>query len=125
MAADVSGWLGEAASSQNASSTTMNRTEEATRRMGVSRHAGCVLLLQPVADEKLRSPAKSPDLRLAKPHDNLNVRSFTRSSFGTDSRCPPALRHAVKPPTITNVLKPFSCSRCATRALVASRAQVQ
>ena len=37
----------------------------------------------------------------------------------------PALRQAVNPPTITNVLKPFSRSRCATRALVASRAQVQ
>jgi hypothetical protein len=53
------------------------------------------------------------------------VGSFTRSFLGTDSKCPPALRHAVKPPTITNVLKPLSCNRCATRALVASRAQVQ
>lgn len=58
-------------------------------------------------------------------HRYENVGSFTRSSLGTDSRWPPALRQAVKPPTITNVLKPFSCSRCATRALVASRAQVQ
>ena len=32
---------------------------------------------------------------------------------------------AVAPPTITNALNPFSRSRCATRALVASRAQVQ
>src|ERR1035437_1518248 len=55
----------------------------------------------------------------------LNVGSFSRSSLGIDSKWPPAFRHAVKPPTITNALKPFSCSRCATRALVASRAQVQ
>src|SRR6202158_332868 len=54
-----------------------------------------------------------------------NVGSFTRSSSGTDSVGSPALRQAVNPPTITNVLNPFSRSRCATRALVASRAQVQ
>ena len=54
-----------------------------------------------------------------------NVGSFTRSSLGTDSKCPPALRQAASPPTITNVLNPFSRSRCATRALVASRTQVQ
>jgi hypothetical protein len=54
-----------------------------------------------------------------------NVGNFTRSSLGTDSNGCPALRQAVRPPTITNVLNPFSRSRCATRALVASRAQVQ
>jgi hypothetical protein len=54
-----------------------------------------------------------------------NVGSFTRSFCGTDSSGSPALRQAVNPPTITNVLNPFSRSRCATRALVASRAQVQ
>src|SRR5215831_1816594 len=58
-------------------------------------------------------------------HGQLKVGNLIRSSFGTDSRCPPALRQAVSPPTITNVLNPFSRSRCATRALVASRAQVQ
>jgi hypothetical protein len=35
------------------------------------------------------------------------------------------LRQAVSPPTITNALNPFSRSMCATRALVASRCQVQ
>ena len=55
----------------------------------------------------------------------LNIGSFTRSFFGTDSSGLPAFRHAVIPPTITNVLNPFSRSRYATRALVASRAQVQ
>jgi hypothetical protein len=35
------------------------------------------------------------------------------------------LRQAARPPTITNVLNPFSRNKCATRALVASRAQVQ
>jgi hypothetical protein len=55
----------------------------------------------------------------------LNVGSFTKSFCGTDSTGSPALRQAVNPPTITNVLKPFSRSICATRALVASRAQVQ
>jgi hypothetical protein len=55
----------------------------------------------------------------------LNVGNFTRSFCGTGSSGSPALRHAANPPTITNVLKPFSRSRCATRALVASRAQVQ
>jgi hypothetical protein len=55
----------------------------------------------------------------------LNVGNFTRSFSGTDSTGSPALRQAVSPPTITNVLNPFSRSRCATRALVASRAQVQ
>src|ERR1017187_3688584 len=62
---------------------------------------------------------RGPEVRYEK------VGSFTRSSLGIDSSAPPALRHAVNPPTITNVLKPFSCSRCATRALVPSRAQVQ
>jgi len=54
-----------------------------------------------------------------------NDGSLTRSFLGTDSRLPPTLRQAVSPPTITNVLNPFSRSKCATRALVASRAQVQ
>src|SRR5882672_8563720 len=54
-----------------------------------------------------------------------NVGSFTKSFAGTDSTGSPALRQAVSPPTITNVLNPFSRSKCATRALVASRAQVQ
>ena|SRR5215467_4742257 len=55
----------------------------------------------------------------------LNVGSFTRSFLGTDSKWPPALRQAARPPMITNVENPLSLSRCATRALVASRAQVQ
>ena len=54
-----------------------------------------------------------------------NVGNLTRSFLGTDSRCPPAFLQAVRPPPSTNVLNPFSRSRCATRALVASRAQVQ
>ena len=54
-----------------------------------------------------------------------NVGSLTRSFLGIDSSGPPALSQAVNPPTITNVWKPLSCSRCATRALVASRVQVQ
>jgi len=54
-----------------------------------------------------------------------NVGNFTRSFAGTPSVGSPALRHAVNPPTITNVLNPFSRNNCATRALVASRAQVQ
>ena len=54
-----------------------------------------------------------------------NVGSFTKSSLGTDSVGLPAFRQAVRPPTITNALKPCSRSICATRALVASRAQVQ
>lgn len=54
-----------------------------------------------------------------------NVGSFTRSSCGTGSSACPAFRQAASPPTITNALNPFSRSRCATRALVASRAQVQ
>ena len=37
----------------------------------------------------------------------------------------PALRQARRPPEITKTLKPSLWSRCATRALVASRAQVQ
>src|ERR1700684_1223854 len=53
------------------------------------------------------------------------VGSLIRSFFGIDSSGCPALRQAVNPPTITNVLNPLSCSRCATRALVPSRAQVQ
>jgi hypothetical protein len=35
------------------------------------------------------------------------------------------LRQAVRPPTITYTVNPLSISMCATRALVASRAQVQ
>jgi hypothetical protein len=35
------------------------------------------------------------------------------------------LRHAASPPTITYTLNPLSINMCATRALVASRAQVQ
>jgi hypothetical protein len=54
-----------------------------------------------------------------------NVGSFTKSSFGTPSRGKPAFRQAANPPWITNALKPCSLSRSATRALVASRAQVQ
>jgi len=55
----------------------------------------------------------------------LNVGSFTRSLAGTCSIGCPALRHAVKPPTITNARNPCCLSNSATRALVASRAQVQ
>jgi hypothetical protein len=47
------------------------------------------------------------------------------SVWGTVSNGFPALRHAARPPTITNALNPRSRSRCATRALVASRGQVQ
>jgi hypothetical protein len=54
-----------------------------------------------------------------------NVGSFTKSFFGTDSSGLPAFSHALSPPTITNALNPLSRSRCATRALVASRVQVQ
>jgi hypothetical protein len=54
-----------------------------------------------------------------------NVGSFTKSSRGTGSSGLPALRQAASPPTITNALNPSSRSICATRALVASRAQVQ
>jgi hypothetical protein len=55
----------------------------------------------------------------------LNVGNFTKSSRGTASTGCPALRHAARPPTRMNALKPFSRSRSATRALVASRCQVQ
>ena len=55
----------------------------------------------------------------------VNMGSFTISSCGTDSTGWPALRQARRPPEITNTLNPSFCSRCATRALVASRAQVQ
>jgi hypothetical protein len=68
-----------------------------------------------MAGNKYREPAR----------DQLNVGSLTRSFSGTDSTGSPALRQAVRPPTITNVLNPFSRSKCATRALVASRTQVQ
>lgn len=54
-----------------------------------------------------------------------NVGSFTKSCFGTDSKGCPALSQAVSPPVMTNVLNPLSRSKCATRALVASRAQLQ
>jgi hypothetical protein len=55
----------------------------------------------------------------------LKVGRWIRSVWGTVSNGFPALRHAARPPTITNALKPCSRSRCATRALVASRGQVQ
>jgi hypothetical protein len=55
----------------------------------------------------------------------LNVGRCTRSVGGTRSTGLPALRQAARPPTITNVLNPCCRSRCATRALVASRGQVQ
>ena len=48
-----------------------------------------------------------------------------KSSAGTVSRGWPALRQAVNPPTITKALNPRSLSMCTTRALVASRIQVQ
>jgi hypothetical protein len=54
-----------------------------------------------------------------------NVGNFTKSSFGTGSRGRPAFRQAANPPLITKALTPRSLSRSATRALVASRAQVQ
>jgi len=57
--------------------------------------------------------------------DYENVGSLTRSYEGTDSNGCPAFRHAASPPTITYALNPFSRKVCATRALVASRAQVQ
>lgn len=55
----------------------------------------------------------------------LKVGRSTISSFGTCSTAPPALRHAASPPVITKALNPCSLSMCATRALVASRTQVQ
>jgi len=54
-----------------------------------------------------------------------NIGNLIRSSFGTISTGWPAFRQALKPPEITNTLKPSLISVCATRALVASRAQVQ
>jgi hypothetical protein len=54
-----------------------------------------------------------------------NVGSFTKSFLGTDSSGLPAFSQALSPPMMTNALNPLSRSRCATRALVASRAQVQ
>jgi hypothetical protein len=54
-----------------------------------------------------------------------NVGSFTKSFLGTDSSGFPAFSQALSPPTMTNALNPLSRSRCATRALVASRVQVQ
>jgi hypothetical protein len=48
-----------------------------------------------------------------------------RSLSGTVSTDWPALRQAARPPMMTNALNPCSRSRCATRALVASRCQVQ
>jgi hypothetical protein len=53
------------------------------------------------------------------------VGSLTKSFLGTDSSGFPALSQALSPPTMTNALNPLSRSRCATRALVASRVQVQ
>jgi hypothetical protein len=55
----------------------------------------------------------------------LNVGRCIRSVWGTLSNAWPSLRHSARPPTITNVLNPRSRSRYATRALVASRGQVQ
>jgi hypothetical protein len=55
----------------------------------------------------------------------LNVGRCTKSLRGTGSTGLPALRQAARPPTITNVLNPCCRSRCATRALVASRGQEQ
>jgi len=55
----------------------------------------------------------------------LNVGSFTRSLAGTCSTGWPAFRHAVSPPTITKARNPCCLSSSATRALVASRAQLQ
>ena len=55
----------------------------------------------------------------------LKVGRCIMSVWGTVSNGFPALRHAARPPTITNALNPRSRSRCATRALVASRGQVQ
>ena len=49
----------------------------------------------------------------------------TRSLAGTASTGWPALRQAARPPAMTKALNPCSLSRCATRALVASRCQVQ
>jgi hypothetical protein len=56
---------------------------------------------------------------------HVNMGSLITSSPGTGSTACPAFRHARRPPAITNTLNPSSRSRCATRALVASRAQVQ
>jgi hypothetical protein len=53
------------------------------------------------------------------------VGNFTKSFLGTDSSGLPAFSQALSPPTMTNALNPLSRSRCATRALVASRVQVQ
>ena len=55
----------------------------------------------------------------------LKVGNNTMSSGGTGSMGPPALRQAARPPVITKALNPCSRSMCATRALVASRTQVQ
>src|SRR6185437_4673112 len=55
----------------------------------------------------------------------LKVGRCTRSDCGTGSTGSPALRQAARPPTMTNALNPWSRRRCATRALVASRRQVQ
>jgi hypothetical protein len=55
----------------------------------------------------------------------LKVGRCIRSVRGTVSSGFPALRHAARPPTITNALNPCSRNRYATRALVASRGQVQ
>jgi hypothetical protein len=70
-------------------------------------------------------PVEKEKLRAATVQAYENVGSFTRSFLGIDSKWPPALRQAANPPTITNVWNPLSCNKCATRALVASRAQVQ
>jgi hypothetical protein len=56
---------------------------------------------------------------------HVNMGSLITSSPGTGSTACPAFRQARRPPAITNTLNPCSLSRCATRALVASRAQVQ
>ena len=64
-------------------------------------------------------------LRKSAARYQLKVGSSTISSFGTCSTAPPALRQAASPPVITCALNPCSLSICATRALVASRSQVQ
>ena len=63
-----------------------------------------------------RSQANQPQLK---------VGSFNRSFCGTGSTGCPAFRHAANPPVITNARNPCLLSSSATRALVASRAQVQ
>ena len=86
-------------------------------RNRLCREAGQTLLCAQGAGRTRRLPRHK--------NDQLKVGSFTRSSLGTDSNGSPALRQAASPPTITNVLNPLSRSMCATRALVASRGQVQ